>query len=285
MVAVSGGVDSIALLHALHNRPGLKLIVAHYDHGIRDDSALDRQHVQQLTKQYGLPFIYDDGRLGFEASEDTARQARYKFLDSVRAATGARAIITAHHQDDAIETAVLQLLRGTGRRGMSSLASRAMLERPLLDIPKANIKAYAQSNGLVWREDSTNQNQRYLRNYVRQTILPKLSSSQRQQLHRLIVNMRGVNGEIDQLLDTALHLQPGTSSLNRQWFISLPHNVASEVMAHWLRRHQIRGFDKKQLQKLVTAAKTFAPGQSADIDKKHVLKIGKGILALVPRDR
>lgn len=285
MVAVSGGVDSIALLHALHNRLDLKLIVAHYDHGIRDDSAFDRQHVQQVTSQYGLPFIYDHGRLGSEASEDTARQARYKFLDAVRAATGARAIITAHHQDDVMETAVLQLLRGTGRRGLSSLASRAMLERPLLDIPKANIKAYAKSNGLVWREDSTNQDQRYLRNYVRQTMLPKLSSLQKQQLHRLIARMRDVNDEIDQLLDVALHVQPGTSSLNRQWFISLPHSVASEVMAHWLRRHQIRGFDRKQLQKLVTAAKTLAPGQSADIDKGYVLRIGKGILALVPRDR
>ncbi len=116
-------------------------------------------------------------------------------------------------------------------------------------------------------------------------MLPKLSSLQKQQLHRLIARMRDVNDEIDQLLDVALHVQPGTSSLNRQWFISLPHSVASEVMAHWLRRHQIRGFDRKQLQKLVTAAKTLAPGQSADIDKGYVLRIGKGILALVPRDR
>lgn len=285
VVAVSGGVDSVALLHALQKRSGLKLIVAHFDHGIRVDSALDLEHVQQMARQYGLPFIYDRGNLGIDASEDEARQARYKFLDSVRSASNAQAIIIAHHQDDALETVVLQLLRGTGRRGLSSLGSHLTLLRPLLHVPKVYLKAYAKSNGLTWREDSTNQDERYLRNYVRLKILPKLNPEERQRLSELINRMRQVNQEIDNLLDLSLHMQPSRSSLSRHWFTGLPHSVASEVMAHWLRRHGIRGFDKKHLQKLVVAAKTLAPGQRTDVDKTHILKVSKDILALAPRDR
>src|SRR4051794_19867846 len=114
VVAVSGGVDSMALLHYLQTRPGIKLTVAHFDHGIRDDSPEDRKLAQEVAKSYKLPFVYHEGRLGGEASEATARAARYDFLNKVRRSSQAQAIITAHHQDDLLETAILNMLRGTG---------------------------------------------------------------------------------------------------------------------------------------------------------------------------
>src|SRR5438132_889977 len=117
IVAVSGGVDSMVLLDLLRTKPELKLIVAHYDHGMRPNSTADRQLVQAVSKHHGLTFIYDQGKLG-NASEATARRARYDFLHQVREASQARAIITAHHQDDLLETAILNILRGTGRRGL-----------------------------------------------------------------------------------------------------------------------------------------------------------------------
>ena len=285
MVAVSGGVDSVALLHALSKQPGLKLVVAHYDHGIRHDSHLDRQHVQQLARQYGLPFVYDVGSLGSEASEDEARQARYAFLDRVRASSGAKAVVTAHHKNDAVETTMLHLLRGTGRRGLSALGSHATIRRPLLGMSKLDIQDYARSNGLVWREDPTNTDTKYLRNHVRHMIVPRMSQNQAAFLHMIIERMHEVNREIDQLLDLSLHMQPGRSSLSRTWFNGLPHSVAMEVMAHWLRRHDIRSFDKKHLYRLVVSAKTLAPGQQIDVNKQYVLKITKNLLALMQRDR
>jgi tRNA(Ile)-lysidine synthase len=85
VVAVSGGVDSVALLHMLAGRPGLKLTVAHFDHGIRPDSAEDRRHVQALAKELGLPFVYHVGELGPDASEaHSSGEARYAFLHRVR---------------------------------------------------------------------------------------------------------------------------------------------------------------------------------------------------------
>src|SRR4051794_16456164 len=121
VVAVSGGVDSVGLLDLLRMDPGVKLTVSHFDHGIRDDSHLDRAHVQALARRYQLPFVYDKGALGPGASEAEARTARYQFLDNVKTKTGAHAIVTAHHQDDVLETAIINLLRGTGRKGLSSL--------------------------------------------------------------------------------------------------------------------------------------------------------------------
>src|SRR5665213_799396 len=125
VVAVSGGVDSISLLHILQAQPGVRLIVAHFDHGIREDSVEDRRLVQNVAREYRLPFVYDAGNLGVDTSEAAARQARYRFLRRVQQASGARAIVTAHHQDDLLETAILNLLRGTGRKGLTALSNRS----------------------------------------------------------------------------------------------------------------------------------------------------------------
>ncbi len=285
VVAVSGGVDSMVLLDMLRRQPQLRLVVAHYDHGIRPDSSNDRKLVQDISKKHALPFIHDYGNLGSDGSEDVARKARYEFLHKVRTASGARAIVTAHHKDDVIETAVMQLMRGTGRKGLSSLTSQPLIERPLLHMSKSDIHNYAKHRGIVWHEDSTNMDTKYLRNYIRHTILPRLSAEQWRQLHELLVRMRHVNSEIDQILDIALHMQPSRSSLSRGWFSRLPYAVSSEVMAHWLRRQGIRGFNRRQLQKLVTSCKTLAPGQRIDVNKKYVLTITGGLLALTLRDR
>src|SRR5580704_3560158 len=104
VVAVSGGVDSVVLLHRLQKQPGLRLVVAHFDHGMREDSAEDRRFVKALAQAYGAPFVYDEGHLGSGTSEAEAREARYNFLRRVQAASDAQAIVTAHHQDDLLET-------------------------------------------------------------------------------------------------------------------------------------------------------------------------------------
>src|SRR6266542_1461422 len=140
VVAVSGGVDSMVLLDLLRQKPKLELVVSHFDHGIRPDSEEDRRLVQRIARAYGLPFVYARGNLGPKAGEALAREARYAFLRRVQQEQGAKAIITAHHQDDMLETAIMNLLRGTGRRGLSSLKSREGLLRPLLNWTKKDIR-------------------------------------------------------------------------------------------------------------------------------------------------
>jgi len=285
VVAVSGGVDSIALLHGLEQRPDLRLVVAHYDHGIRPDSMIDRRLVQLTAKRYGLPFVYEKGRLGPRASEAAARAARYGFLHKVRQASGARAIITAHHQDDVLETAVLNLLRGTGRRGLSSLKSLDGIKRPLLHLPKKELLRYATEQGLDWREDSTNADVRYLRNHIRHNLLPRFADADREALLAIVARAAEQNALLREQLTNYLHVQPGTHQLNRHDFIALPHLVARDVMAEWLLLRTGTELNRLMLERLVAAAKTGRSGTRADVDKHYWLRIGRDDLALTARER
>jgi tRNA(Ile)-lysidine synthase len=285
VVAVSGGVDSMALLDLLRRQPEVRLVVAHFDHGTRPDSDEDRRFVQEVAGRHGLPFVYKRVALGRDASEDTARTARYDFLRQVKEASQADAIITAHHQDDLLETAILNVMRGTGPRGLVSLRSRPGLHRPLLHVPKKDLVAYAKDQGLTWREDSTNSDVRYARNYVRHQVVPRLSASDRQELLGHINRLGPMQQELDHVLTDYLHMHPGLSELDRHWFIMLPHAVAREVMLVWLQRHQVSDITSKTLERLVRAAKTYTPGRQADVDKNTVLYIDKNILALRRRDR
>lgn len=285
VLAVSGGVDSVALLDILRTQPGVRLTVAHYDHGIREDSHQDRLLVQNLAQKHGLSFVYDEGNLGAGASEATARDARYKFLRTVQKASGAKAIITAHHQDDALETAILNLLRGTGRKGLTALGSQFNLLRPLLHVSKNQLVNHAREQGLVWREDSTNQDQAYLRNYIRHSIMPRFDDEARTKLWEIITRLHEVNNELDELLTVNLHLQSRARTLDRPWFNSLPHAVAREVMMAWLRANDIRTFDRKMIEKLVVLAKVASAGKQLDINAGWSANVAVDHLALIGPER
>jgi tRNA(Ile)-lysidine synthetase-like protein len=278
VLAVSGGVDSMVLLDILAHAAGVELVVAHFDHGIRDDSDEDRQLVEAAAGKYGLPFVFARAELGPGASEAAARAARYAFLQQARLEHGARAIITAHHQDDLIETALLNMLRGTGSRGLTSLRSTEDIKRPLLHIPKSQLQDYAASHGLRWREDSTNQADRYRRNYVRHHVTPRLTSEARQKLLHYIETAHRLHREIDAELETYID----TTQLGRQWFTMLPHAVSAEVMALWLRSNGL-SFNRASIQRLVVFAKTAAPGKLADLDSEHVIGVSKNHITLEHR--
>lgn len=284
VVAVSGGVDSVALLHVLRTVPDTELIVAHFDHGIRPDSGEDTLHVKYLARQYGLPFFYETGDLGSGTSEAAAREARYKFLRKIRQEQQADAIITAHHQDDVLETIIINMLRGTGRKGLSSLASRDNLKRPLLQVSKAGLLDYARQHNLVWREDSTNADEAYLRNYVRRQLLPRFDETARKELLHIANDSMLNNLRIDTLLVKYLP-DPSAETMDRQQFISLPHDVAREVMAAWLRRRGVRDFDSLTLERLVVAGKTGRPGSRFDAVRLVVLAVGDDYLALLDTER
>jgi tRNA(Ile)-lysidine synthase len=285
VLAVSGGVDSMVLMNLLLRCPEVKLTIAHFDHGIRSDSIEDRRVVQSAAALHGLPFVYHEGQLGISASEATARKARYEFLRTVQLAAGAQAIITAHHQDDLLETAILNMLRGTNRRGLSSLQSRPDIIRPLLHVSKSEIIGHARRHDLIWREDSTNQDMKYRRNYVRQRIIPRLDTGARARLLGIIADNLRINRELDQELINQLHYQHRAHTLNKSWFASLPHTVAREIMATWLREHGLNSFDRRTLERLTVMAKTQAVGQRINIFQKHWMDIKGDHLALTTAER
>jgi tRNA(Ile)-lysidine synthetase-like protein len=279
VIAVSGGVDSVALLNMLSIKNNLKLIVAHYDHGIREDSENDKHFVDNLAKTYHLPFVFDIGVLGPDASEAIARQYRYQFLEKVRKATGARAILTAHHQDDLLETMFINVLRGTGRKGISPLQTNPYVTRPLLGMTKQMLLDYAKTQKLAWREDATNQDSKYLRNYLRNIILPKITPAQRAELVRLATEAHPRNQLIDELLTNQLHSQHSLDHLNRLWFCQLPHSVAREFIGHWLRLNLI-SFDARTIERLVVQLKTQAPGTTIMINSGWTFQLVKNDIRL-----
>lgn len=286
VIAVSGGVDSMVLLDMLARNTaiidGYRLVVAHFDHGMRSNSDEDRQFVQRAANQYGLPFVYNRVELGARASEAQARSARYTFLQRVQAAVRADAIITAHHKDDVLETAVLNLLRGTGRRGLSSLHHNPNVVRPLLNTTKADIYSYARQRQLAWVEDETNQDQRYRRNFVRQSIIPKFSSHQHQQLHQHIAAAHQLNHDIEVLISELLDNEHAPHLLKRMKCIHLPHIVSKELVASWLRRNQVRDFEKHTIERLTIAIKTAAPGTKHHIKAgAHIFMQPNGLVRLV----
>ncbi len=269
-MAVSGGVDSVVLLDMLTKQPGLKLIVAHFDHGIRPDSSKDRIFVANLSQKYNVPFEYETGNLGTSASEDQARTARYAFLRRVRKKYNADAIVTAHHQDDVIETMFINILRGTKQKGLISLASKTDIVRPLLAVSKRDITNYAKKHNLVWHEDSTNADTRYVRNWLRHTVLPRLSQADREHLVSLYEKTKATDAELLSLLDV---LGAQNEVMDRKVLMALPHDAAKEYVAQWLRNQGVRGIDHNAVERLVIGGKTLPAGKSINVKKDIMAQI------------
>ncbi|HLZ46389.1 MAG TPA: tRNA lysidine(34) synthetase TilS [Gemmatimonadales bacterium] len=179
LVAVSGGADSVALLDLLNSIArdlGLDLVVAHVDHGIATGGRAVGRTVRELAKKYGLPFESVELNLGPDTTETEARRARYEWLRDLQQRRGAKYLVTAHHQDDQVETIVLRALRGSAPAGLAGIAPRARggLVRPLLPFTRDELAEYAAARALPVHDDPANRNPRHLRSWVRTTLLPLL---------------------------------------------------------------------------------------------------------------
>jgi tRNA(Ile)-lysidine synthase len=180
IVAVSGGPDSVALLdvlNAIAAELGLSLVVAHVDHGILPAGRPVGRTVKQLAEKYGLSFEFTELNLGPEATETEARRARYAWLRDVQRRRGAKYLVTAHHEDDQVETILLRALRGSAPAGLAGIAARARggLVRPLLPFTRAELQSHATERGLPTYDDPANRDPRHLRSWVRATLLPLLN--------------------------------------------------------------------------------------------------------------
>ena len=290
IIAVSGGVDSVVLLDCIvQSNPNLlrdgKLIVAHFDHGIRRESTKDALFVEELAEKYGVQFVVGHGGLGSEASEDTARKARYSFLETIKVQNKADAIITGHHQDDVVETAIINLLRGTGRRGLSSLKERKGLLRPLLVYKKADLVAYANKNKLNWREDESNLIEKYLRNRIRKFIKDSDRAPAIEDLMKTIETISVLNYDIDREVDRLLQSQLRRTPfvMPRRWFVKLRYELACEVAHAQLRNIGAQEINAKLVELLVVFMKTGKIGKKIDLDKGHYALITKRSIRFVLR--
>lgn len=185
-VAVSGGADSMVLLHVLNQLQqtrGFTLLALHYEHGIRGaQSEEDMRFVQQACERLGVPLLTERGDApGFAKAqglnlEEAARKLRYDFFLRCCEVQGIDRVAIAHHRDDLAETFLLHLIRGSGPQGLQAMPYMrgGIFIRPLLDVTRSEIEAYAEERGIAFRQDSTNEDVRYSRNFVRLQVLPQL---------------------------------------------------------------------------------------------------------------
>lgn len=178
LCALSGGRDSVALLHFLKEH-GFSVAAAHFDHHLRPDSPADAAFCRQLCREWNIPCYVGEGRIGERPgnTEANARAARYAFLEETAERIGAAVIATAHNADDNLETVLLHLTRGCGLNGLTGIRPRwGRVVRPMLKTPRAAVDAYVEQLCLPFREDATNADTAYVRNRLRHQVLPVLRS-------------------------------------------------------------------------------------------------------------
>jgi len=194
LVAVSGGPDSVCMLHVLNNLKemlDIQLHVAHLDHSLRDESGADAQYVANLASSLGIPVTVEKSDVAEWKSsrkislEEAAREVRYRFLEGTARQTGAKRVAIGHTRDDQAETTLMHILRGSGIQGLRGLRPAAHIPygdrddgiwiiRPLLEINRGEVEAYCAAVSLQPRKDETNDQMRFLRNRIRAELLPLL---------------------------------------------------------------------------------------------------------------
>ena len=196
LVAVSGGRDSVCLLHylaRLGTARGFSVAAAHLDHGQRPTAARDVAFVQSLCRTLDVPCHVgraDVPALARELGvgvEEAGRRARYEFLERTADEIGAARIATAHHAGDQAETVLLHLLRGAGTRGLRGIPPvRGRIVRPLLQTTRAEIEAYLEAQGQPYCRDATNEDTDYSRNRIRHKVMPELKAVNTGAVHHMM---------------------------------------------------------------------------------------------------
>lgn len=213
LMATSGGVDSMVLLHLFHTiapAHGWQLSVAHLNHRLRGHSSdADARFVERTARRLGLPFICESANVKSHAAasgssvEMAARELRHAFLARTARKLGIRCVALAHHADDQVELFFLRVIRGAGGDGIggmkwqnsSPVDAGLKLIRPMLDISKASLLDFARSNRIRFREDATNADTDMLRNRIRNKLLPLLRDQFEPALNSAVLRVMELTGD------------------------------------------------------------------------------------------
>jgi tRNA(Ile)-lysidine synthase len=281
LVAVSGGPDSVALLHLLYElreEIGLRLEVAHLQHGIRGEEAReDARFVAELVEKLGLPFHLrevDLPRIKFAAGkgniEALARAERYRFFAEVARERKLGKIATGHTQDDQAETALMWFLRGSGLKGLGGIAPSHQLDgtfidapsdiaviRPLLAVSRAEIEEYLAEKHLTFRLDRSNQDPSFLRNWIRLKLLPQLKEKLDQHLPARLAQQAELIREEETFLESLAHAEfrkirtPG--GIHRDALLKYDKALQRRILRLWIEavRGHLRGLDFQHIESLL----------------------------------
>lgn len=266
IVAVSGGCDSVCLLHWLVQRGFQNLVVCHVDHGLRPDSAADAEFVRDLADRLHLPTLVRtvdvQARMKLEnlSLETAARLCRHDIFAACASEHRTPHIALGHHADDQAETILFNLLRGShGLKGMRPISSQNGLtfHRPLLAISRADIRSYATTHTIDFREDSTNAQPIAARNRLRNEAIPLLSDILGRDITSTINRAAASTSAADQL-DIALWLDP-QGRLHLPTFSALPVHFQKSVLHRFLQLADIPELTDRLVTRALAITDPAAP--------------------------
>ena len=277
LCALSGGADSVCLLHWLARQEGLTVYAAHFNHQLRGEEADgDEAFVRELCERWNIPLtvgredVKAFARAEKRSVEEAGRVLRYQFLQETAEREGCGLIATAHNADDNAETMLLSLLRGTGLAGLAGIPFRqGNVVRPLLGMTRREILAYLEKHDLPHREDSSNSDETYARNKLRAQVMPVLRQLNSRAVEHM-VNTAAQLTEIDRYLDETARglLAPAEESPGR---VSLPVEALSQAPGV-LRPRMIfqlldrLGVGRKDIRSVhLEAILSLSPGGSLDL--------------------
>ena len=274
ILGVSGGPDSMALLHIMHElAPVLdfELQAAHLNHGLRAESGVEEALVQVSCQVLGIEChtrtvaVAELARQHKQSLEEAGRNARYAYFRELLAAAGAQRIATAHHHDDMAETVLLHLLRGSGLKGLRGiLPCNGSLIRPLLTHTKAELLTYLQARDITYCLDPSNNESRYLRNRIRHQLIPYL---QQEFNPRIVVALNGL-AVIARDENDALEAECG-----RHWTrVVLSEESDRLVMDYPLLAGLHRAYQRRLILQALGRMSQVAPWSRDDVEK--VLDLG-----------
>jgi tRNA(Ile)-lysidine synthase len=307
VVAVSGGPDSLALLHLIAKqgiRPPASLVVAHLDHGLRPSSADEAEKVANLARNWGLRChirrvgVKEVAREQRTSLEEAGRLARYRFLSEVAHQEGAKVVATGHNADDQVETILLHLLRGSGTRGLQGMRDIARLPgaddlhliRPILGMSRVAVELYCREYNLEPAHDESNLDPQFLRNRIRHELLPTLerfSPGVRQGLLQLAAIAQGDHDLLDVMAARALtgtmvlaDLEVFAMDLSgwRQLPLALRRETLRRAVAEVRRQSHDLGF--RPLERARMVAEAGQVGAQSELPGGVVLEIGYQTLTL-----
>lgn len=288
LVGVSGGRDSVALLHALVRREYRRLIVCHLEHGLRGRSGrADAAFVARLAKENGLQYeaasakVRELAKQGKHSVETAARAARYDFFSEVARRRRCPRIFLGHHADDLVETFLMNLFRGAGGEGLRSMQAvsrqgNLTIIRPMLSVWRDEIDRYVASHDLKFREDPTNRSLQQTRNRFRHRIIPLLEKEFGREIRKSVWRAATIAAGEEELLASmmpAISPELSVADLHKQ-----PTALQRRIIRAWLRTHHVSNIDFQLIERVRglvdpagATAKTNLPGD------RHVRRRAKKI--------